>query len=141
MDIADSIIDHHMRKLRLIIPILAVAIIIAAGVVRAQKGQNLISYEQIDVDNEIRITADDAMEGAGEFRWSKLIVKSGETIVIEPELEEAGIKVCVSHVTGKFYDDTVEGTQVIEVQVDPGTYDIGTLPMDGATGTMSISAR
>ena len=140
-DAIDFFMDNYARKLMVILVVLATGIIIAAGVVRAQKGQSLVSYEQVTVDNEVKITAEDAMEGMGEYRWGKLIVGSGQSIVIESELEEAGIQVCVNRNAVDFYDETVEGTQSIEVEVEPGTYEIGTYPKDGATGTMTISAR
>ena len=124
-----------------ILVVLATAIIIGAGVVRAQKGQSLISYEQVAIDNGFEITAEDAMEGMGEYRWGKLIVSKGQSIVIESKLEEAGIQVCVNRNAVDFYDQTIEGTQSIEVKVDPGTYDIGTYPKDGATGTVTSSVR
>ena len=79
--------------------------------------------------------------GMGEYRWGKLIVSKGQSIVIESKLEEAGIQVCVNRNAVDFYDQTIEGTQSIEVKVDPGTYDIGTYPKDGATGTVTISVR
>ena len=85
--------------------------------------------------------AEDAMEGMGEYRWGKLIVSKGQSIVIESKLEEAGIQVCVNRNAVDFYDQTIEGTQSIEVKVDPGTYDIGTYPKDGATGTVTSSVR
>ena len=81
------------------------------------------------------------MEGMGEYRWGKLIVDSGQSIVIESKLEEAGIRVSVFHNAMELYKETIEGTQSIEVKAEPGTYEIGTLPEDGVTGTMTISAR
>lgn len=141
LDAVDYFMEHHARKTIVILVVLATAIIIGAGVVRANKGQSLISYEQVTEDNEIRITAEDAMEGMGEYRWGKLIVDSGQSIVIESKLEEAGIRVSVFHNAMESYKETIEGTQSIEVKVEPGTYEIGTLPEDGATGTMTISAR
>lgn len=141
MNVADAIMDRHIRKIAVVIVVLVVAITIAAGVVRANKGQSLISYEQINVGNEIQITAEDAITGMGEFRWDKLSVDSGQKIVIESELGEDGIEVCVTRGFNELYDETVAGAQTIEIEAEAGTYKVGTLPQNGATGTMSISVR
>lgn len=140
-DTIDHFFDHYAGKVIAILVVLATAIIIGAGVVRAQKGQSLISYEQVAIENGIKITAEDAMEGMGEYRWGKLIVSKGQDIVIESKLEEAGIQVCVDRNGVDYFDKTVEGKQSVVVQVEPGTYQIGTYPKDGATGTVTISAR
>ena len=140
-DTIDHFFDHYAGKVMVILLVLSTAIIIGAGVVRAQKGQSLISYEQVAIDNGFEITAEDAMEGMGEYRWGKLIVSKGQDIVIESKLEEAGIQVCVNRYGVDYFDKTVEGKQSIVVKVEPGTYSVGTYPKDGATGTVTITTR
>lgn len=143
VDKADSVVDRlNMRKIFIVIALLAVVICIAAGVVRALKGQSLIAYEQVNINNEeIRITADDAIEGTGAYQRGTIVVGPGQSIVIESALEYSGIEMYITRGADTVYDQTIEGAQTIELEVEPGTYDVSTRPTDGVTGSMSISAR
>lgn len=138
-DTLDRISDKALKWVPIIIAPIFVVIFIAAGVVGA-KSRDGLAYTQVCDGKTVEITADDAFRGS-EFRKSRIQVAPGEGIVIEAHLEQGHIRVYAASGWREAIDEEIEGDRTIELEVDPGEWTIGTEPDDGATGTMTVTAR
>lgn len=136
-DKVDKVYDNVFKWAKFVIPLLAVAIIIAAWFVSDRDG---LAYLQTSDGKTVEITADDALSGT-EFKKSHVYVDSGEGIVIVSDLEQGSIRMYVASGFREAFDDEITGKQTIELDVAPGDWTIGTQPEDGTTGTMTVSVR
>lgn len=138
-DNIDKIANKAFKWAPIIMAPILVVVFIAAGIVGA-KSRDGLAYLQTCDGKTVEITADDAFRGS-DFRTSRIQVAPGEGIVIEAHLEQGLIRVYAVSGWLEAIDEKIEGDRTIELEVEPGEWTIGTMPDDGATGTMTVSAR
>lgn len=128
-----------MRKIAAFATCAFVACVIAlVGCAR----EGTLTHETIAETGALRVTADNASEGADVAAKGAVTLKEGDALLVSPDLQSGRLEVTLRDASGKTAFDMEASGRVLDTHaVAPGTYDVGvTCKETGTTGALVVSA-